>query len=49
MEKKIERAVEKSKQRISESKDLIEKSRAIIGGEPRPLKAKKKTGRPDTP
>ncbi len=48
MEKKLARAVEKSKQRISESKDLIEKSRAIIGGEPRPLKAKKKTEKSDT-
>jgi hypothetical protein len=30
MEKKLQKAVESSKRRISQSKDLIEKSRAII-------------------
>ena len=30
MDKKLQKAVESSKRRISQSKDLIEKSRAII-------------------
>ena len=45
MEKKLAKAVEKSRRRISESKDLIEKSRAIISGEPAPRKTEKKTGK----
>jgi hypothetical protein len=42
MDKKLQAAVERSKRRIAESKDLIKKSRAIIRDEPSQRKAEKK-------
>jgi hypothetical protein len=45
MEKKLQEAVERSKRRIAESKDLIKRCRAIIRGERNPRKAEKKAGK----
>ena len=42
MDKKLQAAVERSKRRIAESKDLIKKSRAIIRDERNQRKAEKK-------
>ena len=45
MEKKLQAAVERSKRRIAESKDLIKRSRAIIRDERSQRKAEKKTSK----
>ena len=45
MEKKLQKAVERSKRRIAESKDLIKRSHAIIRGERSPQKVEKKAGK----